>query len=83
MTWHVPSKRGIKNGILNIAGENVRVENYVIVEPAELSQAQEAVLKQLPLWVRLPESEEIMTSSDQETQASKPKKKRTRKKKAD
>ena len=61
----------------------VRVENYVIVEPAELSQAQEKVLEQLPLWVRLPQSEKVAISSDQETEASKPKKKRTRKKKAD
>lgn len=79
MTWHIPSRTSIKDGILNIAGENVRVENYVIVEPVKLSQAQENILEKLPLWERLQPAEKIDQTIDQaqaETPKAQPKKRK-------
>ena len=84
MTWHIPSKTSIKDGVLNIAGENVRVENYVIVEPVELSQAQENILEKLPLWERLQPAKKIDQTIDQaqaETPKAQPKKRKRSSKK--
>ncbi len=80
MSWHIPSRTSIKDGILNIAGENVRVENYVIVEPVKLSQAQENTLEKLPLWERLQPVEKVSQTKDQE-QAEAPKKAQPKKRK--